>query len=298
MNRKTSLFRGTGVAIVTPFTPSEAIDYDAYERMINHVVAGNVDYIVALGTTGETPTLSTLEKQALIEFTLAKVAGRIPVVVGIGGNNTTEVVRSIETMPLEGVAGILSVSPYYNKPNQEGIYLHFKAIAESTLLPVILYTVPGRTGGNISSETTIRLARDVQNIVGIKEASGNLDQIYQVLKHRPDNFLVISGDDGLTLPMLAAGADGVISVIANAYPKEYSAMVRSGLEGDFTTARDVHFQLIDMINAIFADGSPGGIKALLHLKGLCGEGVRLPLVMVNQPTRDLIRKLEQQIDKL
>jgi len=297
MSRESAAFRGTGVAIVTPFTLSETIDYEAYDGMINHVIAGGVDYIVALGTTGEAPTLSKQEKHTFIEFSVTKIAGRIPLVVGIGGNNTLDVVQSIQTMPLDGVNGILSVSPYYNKPKQEGIYQHFKAIAESTLLPVILYTVPGRTGGNISAETTIQLANDFPTIVGIKEASGNLDQIYHVLKHRPENFLVISGDDGLTLPMLSAGADGVISVVANAFPGEFSTMVKLGLEGDFARARKIHFQLIDLINALFADGSPGGIKALLQLKGLCNESVRLPLVTINQNTRDLIHKLEQQIDK-
>ncbi|MBL7139073.1 MAG: 4-hydroxy-tetrahydrodipicolinate synthase [Bacteroidales bacterium] len=298
MNNENVRFRGTGVAIVTPFKASDAIDFDAYERMINHVIGGGVDYIVALGTTGEAPTLSTQEKTAFVEFTVEKIGGRVPLVVGIGGNNTSEVVHAIHSMPLKGVDGILSVSPYYNKPQQEGIYRHFKAIAEASSLPVILYTVPGRTGGNIASVTTIRLACDFPNIIGIKEASGNLDQIYQVLKQRPENFLVISGDDGLTLPMLAAGADGVISVIANAYPKEVYSMVRHGLKGDFTKARKIHFQLIDMIHALFADGSPGGIKALLELKGLCQNIVRLPLVPVNQTTRDMIRSLANQIDTL
>jgi len=297
MSKEIAAFRGTGVAIITPFKLVDTIDYSAYDRILNHVIDGGVDYIVALGTTGEAPTLSKQEKHAFIGFTVAKLAGRIPLVVGIGGNNTSEVVEAVKTMPLDGVEGILSVSPYYNKPKQEGIYQHFKAIAESTQLPLILYTVPGRTGGNISAETTLRLANDFSNIVGIKEASGNLDQIYQVLKHRPENFLVISGDDGLTLPMLAAGADGVISVVANAYPKEFSTMVKLGLEGDFENARRIHFQLIDIINALFADGSPGGIKALLQLKGLCSESVRLPLVTINQNTRDLIHKLKQQIDK-
>lgn len=298
MNRPISAFQGTGVAIVTPFSSSGAIDYDAYERMISHVINGGVDYIVAMGTTGETPTLSKEEKHSLLRFSVEKVASRVPLVIGIGGNNTSEVVQVIQTSPLEGIDGILSVSPYYNKPTQEGIYLHFKAIAESSPLPVILYTVPGRTGGNISAETTIRLATDFPMIAGIKEASGNLDQVYQILKNRPDNFLVISGDDGLTLPMLAAGADGVISVIANAYPEKMSSMVRFGLAGDFFHARKVHFQLIDLINALFADGSPGGIKALLEMKGLCQEVVRLPLVPINQPTRELIVKLEKQLNNL
>jgi len=296
MNREYSKFRGTGVAIVTPFNMDGSIDFEAYERMIDHVIKGGVDYIVALGTTGETPTLSKKEKESLIEFSVEKVDGRKPLVVGIGGNNTSEVVQAIQTMPLKGADGILSVSPYYNKPQQEGIYQHFKAIAEASTLPVILYTVPGRTGSNISAETTIRLANDFPRIAGIKEASGSLDQIYQILKNRPEGFLVISGDDGLTLPMLAAGADGVISVISNAYPKEFSSMVRYGLEGDFSKARMIHFQLIDMINAIFLDGSPGGIKTVLECQGLCQNVVRLPLVTVNKSTQDLIHKIDRQIE--
>ena len=296
MNKKTSKFRGTGVAIVTPFKSSGDVDFEAYERMINHVIEGGVDYIVALGTTGETPTLSKQEKVKFIEFSVNKIGGRVPLVAGIGGNNTSEVVQTIQSMPLNGVSGILSVSPYYNKPQQEGIYLHFKAIAEASPVPVILYTVPGRTGSNIAAATTIRLAMDFPNIAGIKEASGNLDQIYQVLKQRPENFLVISGDDGMTLPMLAAGADGVISVVANGYPKEFSSMVNYCLKGDFARGREVHFQLIELINALFQDGSPGGIKALLEMKGLCQNIVRLPVVPVNQTTRDLIKYLAEKID--
>lgn len=296
MTKAPSLFHGTGVAIVTPFTESGTIDYAAYERMVSHVIDGRVEYIVALGTTGETPTLTRAEKEDFIRFTVGTIAGRVPLIVGVGGNNTADVVYDLRNLPLSGADGILSVSPYYNKPQQEGIYRHFKAIAEASPLPVILYTVPGRTGGNISAETTIRLANDFPNIAGIKEASGNLDQIFQVLKRRPEGFLVISGDDGLTLPLLSAGADGVISVIANAYPAEFSSMVRAGLAGDFGTARRIHFKLIDMINAIFMDGSPGGIKALLEIKGLCKNIVRLPLVTVNQPIFNLIQKLEQQID--
>ncbi|MBC8314183.1 MAG: 4-hydroxy-tetrahydrodipicolinate synthase [Bacteroidales bacterium] len=296
MNNQPTKFRGTGVAIVTPFTASYAIDFVAHEKMINHVIHGGMDYIVLLGTTGESPTVSMQEKKALVEFTIEKINNRIPLVVGIGGNNTSEVVLAIQHMPLKGVDGILSVSPYYNKPRQEGVYKHFKAVAESSPVPVILYTVPGRTGGNIASFTTIRLATDFQNIIGIKEASGNMNQIYQVLMQRPENFLVISGDDGLTLPMLAMGADGVISVVANGYPKEFAAMVKYGLDGDFEQARKIHFQLIDLINALFADGSPGGIKAVLELKQLCQNIVRLPLVPVNMETKELIQKLVTQID--
>jgi len=297
MNNQHTKFCGTGVAIVTPFAASGAIDFAAHEKMINHVIHGGVDYMVLLGTTGESPTVSMQEKKALVEFTAEKINDRVPLVVGIGGNSTSDVVLAIHGMPLKGVDGILSVSPYYNKPKQEGIYKHFQAVAEASPVPVILYTVPGRTGGNIAPATTIRLATDFQNIVGIKEASGNLSQIYQVLKQRPDNFLVISGDDGLTLPMLAAGADGVISVVANGYPEEFATMVRYGLKGDFNKAREIHFLLIDLINALFADGSPGGIKTVLEMKQLCQNIVRLPLVPVNDETRELIHKLINQIDR-
>ena len=296
MNNQHAKFRGTGVAIVTPFTATYAIDFVAHEKMINHLIQGGVDYIVLLGTTGESPTVSLQEKKALVEFTIEKINNRSPLVVGIGGNNTSEVVLAIQHLLLKGVDGILSVSPYYNKPQQEGIYRHFKAVAESSPVPVILYTVPGRTGSNIAPSTTIRLATDFLNIIGIKEASGNMNQIYQVLMQRPENFLVISGDDGLTLPMLASGADGVISVVANGYPKEYAAMVKYGLDGDFEQARKIHFQLIDLINALFADGSPGGIKTVLELKQLCQNIVRLPLVPVNNETRKLIHKLVTQIE--
>jgi len=289
-------FRGTGVAIVTPFTQSGEIDYESFGRMIEHVINGGVDYIVALGTTGEAPTVSKEEKKSIIAHTVEKTKQRVPVVVGIGGNNTSDVVHSIQTIPLHGVDAILSVSPYYNKPGQEGVYRHFQAVAEASPLPVILYTVPGRTGGNISAATTLRLAADFTNIIGIKEASGNFDQIYRILKERKDGFLVLSGDDALTLPLLAAGADGVISVVANAYPEEFSTMVRLGLKGEFDPAREIHFRLIDLINALFSDGSPGGIKAVLELKKLCRNVVRLPLVPVNEEVLNHIHNLVNQLE--
>jgi len=250
-------FRGTGVAIITPFTKSGTIDFPAYGRIIDFVIAGGVEYIVALGTTGETPTLSGQEKKALIEYSIGKIRKRIPLVIGTGGNNTSEVVSAVKALSPEGIDAILSVSPYYNKPTQEGIYRHFKAVAEASVIPLILYNVPGRTGINLAATTTVRLAKEFSTIIGIKEASGNLDQIYQIVKNRPPGFLVISGDDGLTIPMLSVGADGIISVVANAYPEEFSAMVRLALKGDFIRAREFHFLLIDLINALFADGSPG-----------------------------------------
>jgi 4-hydroxy-tetrahydrodipicolinate synthase len=295
MRKSVQKFRGTGVAIVTPFLKSGAIDFDSYGKILEHIIRGGVEYVVCLGTTGESPTVSKPEKKTLIEFTVDRIAKRVPLVVGIGGNNTSDVVLNIHSSPLKGVDAILSVCPYYNKPQQEGLYQHFRTISEASPVPVILYTVPGRTGSNLAAKTTLRLAAECKNIIGIKEASGNLDQIYQVLKNRPKDFLVISGDDGLTLPMLSAGADGVISVIANAYPKEFSSMVRYGLAGNFEKARVIHFELIDIINAIFADGSPGGIKALLEMKKLCQNIQRLPLVSVNQETSKLIKSLSEKL---
>ncbi|MEI7498828.1 MAG: 4-hydroxy-tetrahydrodipicolinate synthase [Bacteroidota bacterium] len=297
MRKGYNKFKGTGVAIITPFTKLETIDFEAYERVINHLIQGGVDFIVTLGTTGEASTISKNEKKALIEFSVKTINKRVPLVVGIGGNCTSDVVLAIHGSPLKGVDAILSVCPYYNKPQQEGIYQHFKIIAEASPVPVIIYTVPGRTSSNINATTTLRLANDCQNIVGIKEASGNFDQIFQVLKNRPDDFLVLSGDDALTLPLISAGADGVISVTANAYPKEFSEMVRLGLSGDFKQARTIHYKLIDFINALFVDGSPAGIKSALEIKQLCNSYTRLPLVQVNQEVYKLINKLINQLEK-
>jgi 4-hydroxy-tetrahydrodipicolinate synthase len=290
-------FRGTGVAVVTPFDKSGKIDFASFGNILEHLIHNKVEYIVIMGTTGETPTLTKEEKKAILDFSIPKIKSRAGVVVGIGGNNTDEVVRSVKETKFDGIDAILSVSPYYNKPQQGGIFEHFKAIANASPVPVILYTVPGRTGGNIQAETTLKLAKACSNIIGIKEASGSLDQINHLLKYRPENFLVISGDDNLTLPLLAAGADGVISVVANAYPKEFSEMVRAGLKGDFHKARKIHFLLLEFMNAIFADGSPGGIKAALEIKHLCANILRLPLVSVNEPTYERIKTIVEQIEK-
>jgi 4-hydroxy-tetrahydrodipicolinate synthase len=288
--------RGTGVAIVTPFTKSNAIDFIAFEKILNHTIGNGVNYIVLLGTTGESATLSKLEKKTLIEFAVERIDHRVPLVLGMGGNNTSELVLSIHGTLFKDIDAILSVCPYYNKPSQEGIYQHFKIVAEACPVPVILYTVPSRTSSNISASTTLKLAHDFSNIIGIKEASGNFEQIFQILKHRPEDFLVISGDDAITLPMLSAGADGVISVIANVFPKEWSEMVRLGLNGDYTYARKLHFEFIDIVNALFLDGSPGGIKAALSIKNLCEEILRLPLVPVNKDVHKQIKKLIELID--
>ncbi len=295
MRKGVNKFKGTGVAIVTPFKKSGAIDFDAFQRLVDHVITGGVDYIVLLGTTGESPTVSKPEKKALVEFAVQSINKRVPLVVGIGGNCTSDVVLAIHGTPFKGVDAILSVSPYYSKPQQEGIYQHYKTIAEASPVPVILYTVPGRTGSNIAAETTLRLARDCQNIVGIKEASANFDQIFRIIRDKPKDFLVISGDDGITLPLIASGADGVISVTANAYPGDVSAMVREALNGNFPAARNLHYHLIDFTNALFADGSPSGIKAALEIRQLCLNYLRLPLVPVNTDVYHRIRDLVQKL---
>ena len=290
-------FKGTGVAIVTPFKKSGAIDFESFENIVNHVIHGGVNFIVVLGTTGESPTISKPEKKALIEFSVRVINKRVPLVVGIGGNSTSDVVLGIHGTPFKGVDAVLSVCPYYSKPQQEGIYQHFKIISEASPVPVILYTVPGRTSSNIAASTTLRLAKDCPNIVGIKEASGNFDQIFQVIKNRPKDFLVLSGDDGLTLPLIAAGADGVISVTANAYPKEFSEMVHHAMDGNFKSARVLHYKLIDFTNALFADGSPSGIKAALEIKKLCFSYLRLPLVPVNPEAYNLLQDCISQFEK-
>ncbi len=295
MRKGSHKFKGTGVAIITPFKKSGAIDFDAFEKTINFIIGGGISYIVVLGTTGESSTISKPEKKALVEFAVTIINKRVPLVVGIGGNSTSDVVLAIHRTPFKGVDGILSVCPYYSKPQQEGIYQHFKIIAETSPVPVILYTVPGRTSSNIAASTTLRLANDCQNIAGIKEASGNFDQIFQVIKYRPKDFLVLSGDDGLTLPLIASGADGVISVTANAFPNEFSQMVKFAIEGDFKSARAIHYRLIDFTNALFADGSPAGIKAALEIKNLCHNYLRLPLVPVNTEVYQVIHHYIDQI---
>ena len=275
-------FQGTGVALVTPFHKYGAVDFSAIEKVVEHTINNNADYLVVLGTTGEVPTLSKDEKQAVTEFVIETVNGRVPIVLGMGGNNTQEVVNCIKSASFDGIDAILSVCPYYNKPKQKGIFYHYKTIASASPVPVILYNVPSRAGVNISAETTLQLANGYKNIVAIKEASGDFVQVMKILKNRPKDFLVISGDDALTLPLMALGIDGVISVVANAFPAEFSNMVNLCLKGKFVDARQIHFQLINIINALFEDGSPGGIKAALQIIGLCENNLRLPVVKVNK----------------
>lgn len=287
--------RGTGVAIVTPFKKSSEVDYDALENLINHIISNGVEYIVSLGTTGETPTLSKKEKQEIVNFTIEKINGRTPVVVGIGGNNTKEVIEHLADFPLEKVSAILSNSPYYNKPSQEGIFQHYKALSEASPKPVILYNVPGRTGSNISAETTIRLARGCKNVGGIKEASGNVVQAMHILKNKPDDFLVVSGDDHIALPLIACGADGVISVAANCFPKDFSDMVRCSLKNDFEKAQQLNNKLLEGYDLLFVENNPAGVKAFLYEMKLIENELRLPLVPLSaafhQKVKELVAKL-------
>jgi len=277
-------FRGTGVALVTPFTNDNKIDFEALEKLINHVIKGGVNYLVALGTTAETPTLTQEEKRELLAFVVKVNAGRVPVVCGIGGNNTAEVLSQLKEFDLNGVTGILSVAPYYNKPTQEGIYLHFKAIAEATDKPIILYNVPGRTVTNILPATVIRLAREFSNIVAIKEASGNLVQCMELIQNKPAKFAVLSGDDDLVLSQIAIGMEGVISVAANCFTKDFTYMVNAALVNKFDKARDIHYKLLDGIRLLFTEGNPSGVKCVLTSMEICENNLRLPLVPVSAST--------------
>lgn len=284
---------GTGVALVTPFHSDGNIDFKSYKKLINNLIANKVDYLVPMGTTGESVTLTKDEKQAIFDITIETVDGRVPVVAGVGGNNTREVCDYLNHFDKKGFTAILSVAPYYNKPNQEGLYQHYRMISEHSPLPVILYNVPGRSGMNMTAETTLRLANDFKNIIAVKEASGNIDQMMYILKHKPKNFMLISGDDGITLPLIALGASGVISVVGNAWPKDFAQMTRYALAGEYEKARKLHYKLTDIINLLFADGSPGGIKSVLKMKGICGDTVRLPLML---PSDAVIKKLKAAVD--
>lgn len=282
---------GTGVAVVTPFKTNGEVDEKALKQIIQYLINGKVAYLVILGTTGESPTLTFEEKQTVLNIASTEVNGKIPLVVGIGGNNTGEVQRNMASLDLTGYHAILSVGPYYNKPTQPGFKTHFQTLADSAPLPLILYNVPGRTGKNIEAGTTLQLAQH-SNIIGIKEASGNFDQVMTILEKKPEDFQVVSGDDHLTLPYLSAGMDGVISVTANAFPKSMSAMVRAGLEQDFSTARSYHYRLMPIMRSAFAEGNPGGVKAFLSAMGYCEEVLRLPLVPVSN---DLKEAINQQV---
>lgn len=278
--------------MVTPFNSSGAVAFDALERVINFVIDGGVEYIITLGTTGETPVLSKREKIDIIKFTYEKVRNRVPVVVGIGGNNTSELISDLEHFPLEEATAVLSASPYYNKPSQEGLYQHYKALAEASPKPLLIYNVPGRTGRNVTAYTTIRLANEVDNIAGIKEASGDMAQCMQILRDKPDNFLVVSGDDALALPQIACGMEGVISVAANCCPKQFSEMVRLCLKGDFTSAKNYNDGLIECYEILFTENNPAGVKAFLAEDGLIENVLRLPLVPLSS---EVTKKLKEYL---
>jgi 4-hydroxy-tetrahydrodipicolinate synthase len=274
-------YYGTGVAMVTPFDANGQVDYPALKNLINYLIDGGVEYLVSLGTTGESVTLSKDEKKKIWAYTAEVNNGRVNLVAGIAGNNTHEVVEEIKKFDSSGYDAILSASPNYNKPTQEGIYQHYKALAEASELPIILYNVPSRTGSNITAETTVRLAHDFKNIIGVKEASGNFDQLNQIMRDKPEDFLMISGDDPISLPMIALGGAGVISVVGNALPRQFSDMIRLCLEGDFKAAQKGHASFIDFTRMMFVEGSPAGVKTALKYLGICGDTVRLPLVQVS-----------------
>lgn len=292
---KHNIFRGLGIALITPFTETGNIDFDALKRLVDYQMNNGADFLCILATTGETPCLTKQERLDVQHFIVNLVNGRIPVVIGCGGNNTAAIVEELQTGDFKGIDGILSVCPYYNKPSQEGLFQHFKAIANATKLPIILYNVPGRTGVNMQAETTVRLAKACENIVAIKEASGNLEQVDEILKNKPDGFAVLSGDDSLTFPMIACGAEGVISVIGNALPKEFSRMIRLEKRGEFEAAAKIHHKFTDLYSLLFVDGNPAGVKALLHEMGFINNVLRLPLV----PTRvQTVQKMSQILKDL
>ena len=286
---------GMGVALVTPFKTDESIDFDALTRLIEYQIENGTDYLVICGTTAETATLNETEKKDITAFIVDKVAGRIPLVLGVGGNDTKAVVEAVKQVDSRKIDAILSVTPYYNKPSQEGLYQHYSAIAKASSLPIILYNVPGRTGVNMSAATTLRLAKEFPAIVAIKEASGNINQMDEIINNKPANFMVISGDDAVTFPLITLGAVGVISVIGNAFPREFSRMVRLALDGEYDSARKIHHQFIDLIELLFVEGNPAGVKSMLAVMGMIENKLRLPLVPNTITTFEKIRKI---LDKL
>ena len=291
-----NIFKGLGVALVTPFKADGSVDYDALRRLLDYQLSNGVDFLCVLGTTAETPCLSAEEKVKVKNIVVEKVQGRVPILLGCGGNNTAAVVESLKNDDFTGVDGILSVCPYYNKPSQEGLYQHFKAIANATELPVVLYNVPGRVGVNMTAETTLRLANDCPNIVAIKEASGNFAQIDDIIKNKPSHFDVISGDDGITFPLITLGAVGVISVIGNALPKEFSRMVRLALNGDYKNALEIHHKFTELFGLLFVDGNPAGVKAMLNIMGLIENQLRLPLVPARITTLGEISAIVKELN--
>ncbi|MEO8963011.1 MAG: 4-hydroxy-tetrahydrodipicolinate synthase [Ginsengibacter sp.] len=291
--------RGTGVAIVTPFKKNSNVDFDALATLIDYIINKGVEYIVSLGTTGETPTLTKKERVEITKFTSQKIDGRVPLILGIGGNNTKDVIDQFSNFSFQNITAVLSSSPSYNKPSQEGIFQHYKALADASPLPVIIYNVPGRTGSNVVAETTIRLARECENIQGIKEASGSMIQGMHILKNRPDDFLVVSGDDHISLPLIACGADGVISVVANCFPQEFSDMVRFALKNDFVDAQRLHYKFLQAYDLLFVENNPAGVKAFLYELKLIENELRLPLVplstMYHEQVKDFLAGLTDSV---
>ena len=288
-------FKGLGVALITPFRSDNSIDIEALDRLVEYQIKGGVDFLCIMGTTAETPTLTTEEKQMLKNHLVERVAGRVPLLMGCGGNSTAAVVNELQSFDWKGIDGILSVCPYYNKPSQEGLYQHYRALAQASPLPIVLYNVPGRTGVNMTAETTLRLARDFENIVAIKEASGNITQMDDIIKNKPENFDVISGDDGITFPLITLGAVGVISVIGNALPYEFSRMVCLALRGEYESARTIHHKFTELFKLLFVDGNPAGVKAMLSEMGMIQNQLRLPLIPTRLTTMkqisDIVRDL-------
>lgn len=285
----TNKFQGTGVALVTPFHKYGTIDFTSLGTLVDHVIKGGVDYLVALGTTSEAATMTDDERVAVVDFIVDQVDGKLPIVVGLGGNNTIGIESQLNKLPYHNIDALLSVTPYYNKPNQKGLYYHYKTLANSSDLPIIMYNVPSRTAVNMHAETTVKLAQEFSNIIGIKEASGDMFQVMKIMRDKPKDFQVISGDDALTYSMIGAGASGVISVSANAYPKEFSQMVSYALQGKWKAARDINFSLLEFMDAIFEDGNPAGIKSALSTLSLIKHNLRLPLVKVNVQTANRIK---------
>ncbi|MDD6140359.1 MAG: 4-hydroxy-tetrahydrodipicolinate synthase [Bacteroidales bacterium] len=288
--------RGMGVALITPFKADKSIDFPALAKLLEYIIQNKADYIVVLGTTAETATLTEAEREQVKTFVVERVNSRVPLVLGVGGNNTKAVTDYLRQNDLSSFSAILSVVPYYNKPSQEGIYQHYKAIAEASPLPVILYNVPGRTGVNMTAETTLRLAKNFTNIIGVKEASGNITQMDDIIKNKPADFMVISGDDGITFPLITLGAVGVISVIGNAFPREFSRMVRLALEGDFANALLIHHRFTELFSLLFVDGNPAGVKCLLNAKGMIQNELRLPLVPTKITTYEKIRQVLNKLE--
>lgn len=288
-------FRGLGIALITPFKADGSIDWDALNRLVEYQIRGGADFLCIMGTTAETPTLTQEEKKQLKEQLVGRVAGRVPLLMGCGGNSTAAVVREIQQTDWSGIDGILSVCPYYNKPSQEGLYQHYRAIAEASQLPIVLYNVPGRTGVNMTAETTLRLAQDFDNIIAIKEASGNITQMDDIIKNKPRDFDVISGDDGITFPLITLGAVGVISVIGNALPTEFSRMVRLALKGEYNTARTIHHKFAELFKLLFVDGNPAGVKAMLSEMNMIENQLRLPLVPTRLTTIEQISRIVREL---